>query len=351
MKKSQEHELRKRVGDLQTLYGFRDYTFNDGPARGVRAFDLKNGRNIQMTLLADRGLDIASLSYRGINMSFASKDGIRSPHLYTEDGSRGFLKQFNAGMLTTCGITYAGAAGEDEGRALGLHGPYSNLPAEQVYAEMTERDDDIVIGVGGLVRESCVFEENMVLRRSITLETERDAVTIHDVVENQGFRKEPVMLVYHINFGYPMLDDGAKLYSAAAQVTPRDEIAKQGMHTFDQMEAPEAERPEEVFFHEKMPGENAFVMLENEKLGLAAILHFDAKTFPLLCEWKCMRAGDYALGLEPTTSGVANRSVARANGVLTYLEPGASREYTITLEFTEDPAVIARYKQAAAKAR
>ena len=70
-----------------------------------------------------------------------------------------------------------GAAGEDEGRALGLHGPYSNLPAEQVYAEMTERDDDIVIGVGGLVRESCVFEENMVLRRSITLETERDAVT------------------------------------------------------------------------------------------------------------------------------------------------------------------------------
>ena len=98
-----------------------------------------------------------------------------------------------------------------------------------------------------------------------------------------------------------MLDDGAKLYSAAAQVTPRDEIAKQGMRHFDQMEAPEVERPEEVFFHEKMPGENAFVMLENEKLGLAAILHFDAETFPLLCEWKCMRAGDYALGLEPTT--------------------------------------------------
>ena len=116
MKKSQEHEWRKRVADLQTVCGFKDYTFNDGPARGVRAFDLKNGKNLQMTILADRGLDIASLSYKGMNMSFSSKDGIRSPHLYAEDGARGFLKQFNAGMMTTCGITYAGGGGGGRGQ-------------------------------------------------------------------------------------------------------------------------------------------------------------------------------------------------------------------------------------------
>ena len=351
MKKSQEHEWRKRVGDLQTVCGFKDYTFNDGPARGVRAFDAKNGRNLQMTILADRGLDIASLSYKGVNMSFSSRDGIRSPYLYQEDGARGFLKQFNAGMMTTCGITYAGAAGKDEDRMLGLHGPYSNLPAEQVYAEMTERDDDVLIAIHGLVRESCVFDENMVLRREMTLETEKDIVSIHDVVENQGFRREPVMLVYHINFGYPMLDEGARIYSSAAQVTPRDEIAAGGMHNYELMEAPGIERPEEVFFHRQLPDENAFVMLHNEKLQLAAILHFDAKALPILCEWKCMRAGDYALGLEPTTSGVANRSAARSNGMLTYLEPGASRDFTLSLEFTEDPAVIDRYRRASAKVR
>lgn len=351
MKKSQKHELRKHIGDLQSICGFKDYTFNDGPARGVRAFDLKNGKNIQMTILADRGLDISHLSYKGINMSFSSKVGIRSPHLYTENGSRGFLRQFNAGMLTTCGITYAGAAGDDNGRELGLHGPYSNLPAEQICAEMIGHDDDILINVRGLIRESCVFSENMLLQRSLILETEKDIVRIHDNVENQGFSKEPVMLVYHINFGYPMLDSGSMIYSSAGLVTPRDGAASKGMSKFDLMEVPGIERPEECFFHTDLPDNDAFVMLNNDKLKLAAIIRFDGKVFPLLCEWKCMRAGDYALGLEPTTSGVANRSIARENGTLTYLEPGDSREYGITLEFTDDPAVIGHYRNASGMAR
>ena len=346
MKKSQEQELRKYTGNLQSLCGCKDYTFNDGPARGIRAFDLMNGNNIRMTVLADRGLDIASLSYKGYNMSFSSKDGIRSPYLYAEDGARGFLKQFNAGMLTTCGITYAGAAGEDDGRALGLHGPYSNLPAEQVCAETIDQDDEILLSVRGQVRESCVFSENMLLKRRIILETENDIVRIRDTVENQGFSREPVMLVYHINFGYPMLDAGAKIYSSAASVAPRDDIAAKGIDQYDLMEAPEIERPEECFFHSDFPDQSAFVMLCNEKLKLAAIVRFDPKVFPLLCEWKCMRAGDYALGLEPTTSGVDNRSAARENGMLTYLEPGTSREYNVSLEFTDDPAVIERYRKA-----
>jgi hypothetical protein len=105
-----------------------------------------------------------------------------------------------------------------------------------------------------------------------------------------------------------------------------------------------------MLFPRRIQGEDAFVMIHNEALQLAAIVHFDAAVFPLLCEWKCMRAGDYALGLEPTTSGVNNRSVARENGMLTYLEPGATREYTVSLEFTDDPAVIQRYRKASGKA-
>lgn len=64
----------------------------------------------------------------------------------------------------------------------------------------------------------------------------------------------------------------------------------------------------------------------------------------MLCEWKCMRAGDYALGLEPTSSGVMNRSVARRNGILSYLNPGETREYNLEIEFTDDPAMIETYR-------
>ena len=111
----------------------------------MRAFDVRNGKGLEMTLVADRGLDIPVLRYKGVNVSFASKVGLRAPSLYTEDAGRGFLKQFYAGMLTTCGITYAGAACEDGGRQLGLHGNYDNTPAAKVAFETVYEGDEAIL--------------------------------------------------------------------------------------------------------------------------------------------------------------------------------------------------------------
>ena len=344
MRQSELFELRKKCGDPSALCGIKDYVFNDGPARGVRAFDLKNGRGIEMTVLADRGLDIPFLSYKGHNIGLLNKVGIRSPYLFQEDGASGFLKQFYAGMMTTCGLTYAGAAGVDGGRALGLHGPYDNIPAAKVSAWQDCEGDEIVLRVAGEVREAEVFGANMVLTRQLTLDTERDAVHIHDVVENQGFDTQPLMMIYHINFGYPMLDDGAKAYFSTAEVRPRTDFAAEGMHNYDVMEAPGVGRDEQCYYHTGHAEGEAFAMLHNEKLGIAAAVRYDKAVFPLLCEWKCMRAGEYALGLEPTTSGVVNRAEARENGMLTHLEPGEQRTFDVTIELMDDPARIDAFK-------
>lgn len=344
MRKSELFELRKKCGDPSALCGIKDYVFNDGPARGMRAFDLKNGRGIEMTVLADRGLDIPYLSYKGVNIGLLNKVGLRSPYLFQENGASGFLKQFYAGMLTTCGLTYAGAAGEDGGKALGLHGPYDNIPAAKVSAWQDSEGDDIVLKLAGEVREAEVFGANMVLTRQLTLDTERDELHIHDVVENQGFDTAPLMMIYHINFGYPMLDDGARTYYSTTEVAPRTDFAAEGMHNYDIMEAPGVGRDEQCYYHTGHSDGEAFAMLHNEKLGIAAMVRYDKSVFPLLCEWKCMRAGEYALGLEPTTSGVVNRSEARENGMLTYLEPGEKRTFDVTIELSDDPARIDAFK-------
>lgn len=346
MKKSDLFELRKYVGDITSVFGVKDYTLNDGPARGVRALDVENGNGLSMTVLADRGMDISLLRYKGMNMGFASKTGVRAPHFYVEDGVRGFLKQFNAGMLTTCGLTYAGGPSEDEGRKFGLHGPYNNLPASEVLAETVYEGDEAVIRLAGQVREACVFEENMLSKREIQVETERCVIRVKDTVENQSFAKTPIMIVYHINFGYPMLDVGAKIYSNAKVVEPRDEFAKSGMDKYDLAEEPGVGREEQCYFHTGMDKEG-FAMIHNEKLGMAAIVRFDSETFPLLCEWKCMRAGEYAMGLEPTTAGASGRAAARENGMLGFLEPGEVKNYGFELEFTDDPETIESYKKRA----
>ena len=351
MKKSQEFELRKKCNNLDAYCGIKDYLYNDGPSRGLRALDLKNGRNLQLTLLADRGLDISELTYKGINIGLRNKVSMRSPALYQENGASGFLKQFYGGMMATCGITYAGAAGRDGDQELGLHGPFNNTPAEQVCARVDYQGDERVLRVSGQVHEAEVFATDMLMKRDFTLESERDILHVRDTVINQSYATQPVMLIYHINFGYPMLDAGAKVYFSAGKVEARTDFAQQGMHNYTEMEEPGCGRDEQCYFHTEQPQDGeAFAMLHNEKLGLAAIVRFDQKVFPLMCEWKCMRAGEYALGLEPTTSGVTNRAEAREAGLLSYLEPGESREYNVSIELTEDKAVIEHYKAIAHKA-
>ncbi|MBE5774917.1 MAG: DUF4432 family protein [Clostridiales bacterium] len=344
MKRSQEFELRKKCGDPNALCGIKDYVFNDGPARNMRAFDLKNGSGIEMTVLADRGLDIPWLSFKGHNISLLNKVSVRSPYLYQEAEAYGFLRQFYGGLLTTCGITYAGGAGEDEGRKLGLHGPFDNIPASSVCAWSEYDGDDKVLCVSGEIREAEVFGPNMVMKRTMKLDTERNELHIKDVVENQGYSTSPLMLVYHINFGYPILDAGAKCYFSTTEVAPRTPFAEEGLHNYQLMEEPGIERDEQCYYHTGHTEGEAFAMLHNENLGIAAVVRYDKEVFPMMCQWKCMRAGDYALGLEPCTCGVVNRSECRENGTLTYLAPGETREFNITIELTDDAARIEGYK-------
>lgn len=347
MKKQQLHELRKRIGDTAALFGITPMTLTDGFANGTRGFMLKNGRGLELTILSDRGLDIPLLSFEGNNVGFYSRTGISHPAFYREDGVRGFLNRFFGGLLTTCGMTYAGAACVDGDRELGLHGPYSNSPAEQVCAEEIWVGDELVLRIAGRVRETCVFGENLRLEREILVYTERDALEITDTVTNLTFRDEPCMPVYHVNFGYPMLDEGAKVYTSARKIEPRDDIATANKAKCHLIEAPTENRPEECFFHTDEPDPKAaWAMLENEKLGAAAILTFDGTVCPLLCEWKCMMAGDYALGLEPTAAGVMGRAAARAEGTLPMLAPGESRTFRIGLELTRNAALIKNHKNA-----
>ncbi len=349
MKKSLEYELRKKAGDLNALCGIKDYVFNDGPARGVRAFDLNNGNGVQMTVLADRALDIPYLSFKGHNMGVTSKVGIRSPYLFSEEAGIGFLRQFNAGLMTTGGLTYAGAPDEDGGRMLGLHGIIGNTPADKVGAWADYEGDDKVLRVRGEIREADLFGPNMVLKRLLTLDTEKNVLHIHDVAENQGYTTQPLMLLYHINFGYPMLDVGARVYFSAGQIEARTPFAQEGIDRFDVMEEAGMGRDEQCYFHtDAEPGER-FAMIHNEALGIAAAVHYDEHDLPILCQWKCMRAGDYALGLEPTTCGVLSRAETREKGLLRTLEPGESHTFDVTLEFIDDPARIDDLKARATK--
>ena len=64
-------------------------------------------------------------------LGYISKIDIVSPAYY-EQPEFGFFRNFFAGLLTTCGLSYMGDPNIDNDEELGLHGRISNTDAEDV---------------------------------------------------------------------------------------------------------------------------------------------------------------------------------------------------------------------------
>ncbi len=332
-------ELYRRVGTTAQVFGIKDYRLIGGKADAMRALELYNAAGVSLIVLPDRGMDIASLSCRGTNISFLSKTGLTNSTYFTEDGAKGFLKSFYAGFLTTGGLTYMGAADRDEGENLGLHGVVSNIPASEVcpYIEWNENKDNASIEVSGRVKQAQVFGEHIIMDRKITLQTDQSVFTIEDKIENLSFERTPFMILYHMNFGYPMLSPECELLLPSMRIIPRDNAAREGLSEYLKITDPVDGYEEQVFFHEMVADKDGQVryMLINRDLELGVEISYPAEQLTHFTHWKSMRSGEYVLGLEPGNCHVMGRSTARMDGSLKYLEPGESRNIKIEVRIYE----------------
>jgi hypothetical protein len=330
-------DILRYIGDTSQLFGVKTYRFTEGKADGVRAVDVKNGTGLEFTVLPDRGLDISYLSYKGINLSYISKTGIVAPQYYN-DRKLEFLRRFFGGLLTTCGLRYAGAPCDDDGEELGLHGRISNTPAEEVYAgtEWTTKDT-VVMKVKGKVREARVFAENVELKREISTHYGENKIYISDIIENHGFREEPLMLIYHCNLGYPLLSAKSYLISPSINVVPRDEEAAKGFDDYNRFQLPTPGYNEQVFYHNLKADENGrtFAALINPIQQLGVAIWFNKNQLNNMTQWKQMGEGEYVLGIEPCNCPVEGRAKARKDGVLQFIKPGEIRHFDLEIEIID----------------
>ena len=320
-------ELRKRVGDISQLGGAQEFTYTSGKANGTKAIEVKNGSGLRFVILPGRGMDIAYAEFQGIPFSYISKTGIVEAAHYDEPD---FLRSFTAGLLTTCGLTYMGAPCEDQGQKLGAHGRIANLPAFDVGIVQEWREDNYVIEVRGKVREAAVFGENMVLTRTITTKFGDNRIYIHDEIENEGFTETPLMVLYHMNFGFPLISSSTVLSTNCENTRPRDEVAKPGVNSACNFSEPIPNYREQVFYRDAV--ENSFAKLENPDLGLAVKVEFSGDELPYLIEWKQMGEQEYVVGLEPATYPPDGRAAARKRGELLCLKPQETRTHILIIE-------------------
>ncbi|MFN2190285.1 MAG: DUF4432 family protein, partial [Candidatus Promineifilaceae bacterium] len=183
-----------------------------------------------------------------------------------------------------------------------------------------------------------IFGENLRLSRSISSRLGENKIVIHDVVENLGFEPSPHMILYHFNFGFPLLDEHTKITFPSKRVVARDEGTPED--GFDGWHGPAPNYAERVYYHQDLEDGQVTAAISNPEfptaaggfIPLTAALTWSTEQLPKLVEWKMPGEGTHVLGIEPSNCYVEGRSKEREAGTLDILEPGESREYDLILQ-------------------
>ncbi len=338
---SSKRNLMKYLGSMQQVAYVRPVTYMEGRSSGLKAYEVKNGM-MSYQILADKCLDISGLSYKGINMNFLSKPGMQGRNHYDTNGGEA-IRSIMGGLFFTSGLENICAPCTIDGTDYPMHGRIRTTPGEHLSADARWEGDDYRLTVRGEMREAALFGENMVLRREIVSTYGEKTITVTDEIENESYREEPLMILYHINMGYPFLDENTRLYVPTKSVTARDSGGEGHEAEYDRMDAPKDNEPEYVFIHDlKKDAEgNTEVLVINEPLGLGLKLAWNTKFLPCFMEWKSTASGDYVIGLEPANSSVYGRPYHEARGNVHKLAPFAKEKNRLTFTVLDGKEEIA----------
>lgn len=346
-------DLLAHVGRMEQVAGVRLVELSDGNERGVRVLEFRTGTGFGFDVLVDRAFDIGRCELRGAPLAWESSVGFAGPW-YAEREGLGFFRTWGGGLLTTCGLDHALFMATDTAEQytyppkrtedFGLHGRVSNIAARLVgYGDRWE-GDECVLWAEGEVVQAAVFGETLVLRRRIETRVGESRLTVADEILNSGYATTPHMLLYHINIGFPVVDEGSEVLVPASGVESRGEYPVDGYRT---LRAPKRGFVEEVFEHElstesdgKVP-----VAVVNRALGLGAYEVFDAGQLPRHFLWRMLGERIYVVGIEPCTNRTAGRLDARERGELIHLEPGETRRYDLELGALDGADAVERFAQ------
>ena len=221
-------EALRRVGNMDQFAGIRLAQLADGPGRGVTIAEFHNAAGLHFTVSPDRCMDIYDFSYKGINISFLSRNGMRSPMSYTALKGE-FAQQWSGGMLSTCGLDNVGGHCES-GAIYPTHGRISAVPAERFGYSTRWENGDYLLEASGEMHQARLYGAHLSLSRRIQTSLNAKCVRISDTISNLDAKDEPFMLLYHCNFGSPLLAEGCRVLTTEAEYQPLNALSTDPAH-------------------------------------------------------------------------------------------------------------------------
>jgi hypothetical protein len=226
----------------------------------------------------------------------------------------------------------------------GLHGRVANIPAHLIgYGEAWSPDGETcTLYAEGEIRQAAIFGEHLRLRRRIEADLGGDAIRLIDTVTNHGFDRTPHMLLYHINLGWPLIDEGSRLVAPIIRTSFATDSVYQQRVSYQRFPAPQEGFVEQVYVHELRATDDGQLAaaVVNDRLQFGMQLEWSQAEFPHFFEWLHLREGAYAVALEPGTHAIGGSLAARADGTMIWLEAGESRSYHTTFRVLDGEAAI-----------
>lgn len=331
-------EVEARVGRLEQIGGLRRIQLNEGLEKGVEQIQVRTGAGLSYFVSPDRCLDIALTTFGDVPLCWQAANGDVHPAYFDATGME-WLRTAAGGLLMTCGLTQVGNPNQDAGEILGLHGRAHHLPARQVTAAGYWEGDEYEMRIGGMVEQAIMYGEHLRLTRSIRSRLGENRIDIHDVVENIGFASTPHMLLYHFNFGFPLLSPETALDFPSQRVLPRPPHPSIEGHA--RWQDPDPTYEAQVYYHQELESvegwasarvHNPHFPTATGTTGLSVHLRWQTDTLPRLVQWKMPGAGLHVMGIEPANCYVDGRAAERERGTLLMLEPGQRLTYRLRLE-------------------
>lgn len=329
-----KQELNQLLGNIGAVVDVRLIEYQDGFTKGLRAYDVING-DLRFTVLIDKCMDIGDFYFKSTPMHFLAKPGQVNGNWWY-DGPNA-PRSISGGMLFTCGLSNVGPIQSlPNGQTQPQHGFIRNTPAESHGVRTYWKDDEYYMELTGVMREASLFGTNLVLRRTITTKFGDSSVQIQDQIENESSQDNiPLMLMYHCNVGFPLLDETAVLEIDPYETKTRDSVAEDGMKTesFIKFGPPEIIYAEQVFYHKLKSNEHqCTATLYNPSHRIALSIQYDDSELPNLIQWKCKNAGNYVMGIEPSNCYPEGVHIESANGTVRYMSAGEIIQTGIRIE-------------------
>jgi Domain of unknown function (DUF4432) len=333
-------ELEARFGRIEQIGGLYRSTLSEGQETGVEQILVRTGSGFSYNVHPSRGMDIGLAELGGSALCWLSPVGAVHPAYYDSQGS-GWLRTAVGGLLMTCGLTQVGSPGEEAGESLGLHGRAHHTPARQVAAEGRWEEDEYKMYIRGQVEEASLFGHHMRLTRTISSTLGQNSITIDDEVENLGFEPAPHMLLYHFNFGFPLMSEDTQITFPSRKVYPREATTK--VEQLECWQAPQAAYRERVYYHEDLVKDQdgfAEVLIRNPLFPFVNLqtggpvtvhLKWNAHTLPYIIQWRMPGMGMHVLGIEPADCHVEGRLAERERGTLVMLAAGEILRYQLSV--------------------